>query len=308
VSRDEYRKLVEVARNRFGVVTDLEAGVCGLSTGQITRLLATGMFLRPQPGVLIVGAAPATWEQDVAVAVLSAGAGAVASHMTAAALWGMLNTSGGRIEVAVPRWDRTHREYVIHESQDLAAQDVTYLNDIPITSPARTIVDLGAVFRSAVQEAFNRARRAGLVELVDVVDVVGRVGRKGRRGVGPARELIRDQRLNLDRTESHAEDVYLKISRMAGLPEPVQQCDIRDDQGWFICRADFAYPSVSLVVFIDGFAYHSDQEAFQRDRTQQNLLELIGWRYLRFTYRDLIDHSINVVDQVRRALSPSVLA
>jgi very-short-patch-repair endonuclease len=65
---------------------------------------------------------------------------------------------------------------------------------------------------------------------------------------------------------------------------------------------------VSLVVFIDGFAYHSDQEAFQRDRTQQNLLELIGWRYLRFTYRDLIDHPVSVVDQVRRALSPSVLA
>ena len=306
MSRDEYRKLVEVARNRFGVTTDLEARLCGLSTGQVSRLISKGMFLRPQPGVLIVGAAPPTWEQGVAVAVLSAGPGGVASHMTAAALWGMLNTSGGRIEVTVPRWDRTHRDYVIHESLDLAPQDVTFLNDIPITTPARTVVDLGAVFRSALREAFNRGKRAGLVELVDVVEVVGRVGRKGRRGVGPARELIRDQRLHPDRTESHAEDVYLNISRMAGLPEPVQQCEIRDDQGWFICRADFAYPSLSLVVFIDGFAYHADQEAFQRDRTQQNQLELIGWRYLRFTYRDLIDHPINVVDQVRRALSLSL--
>jgi very-short-patch-repair endonuclease len=62
------------------------------------------------------------------------------------------------------------------------------------------------------------------------------------------------------------------------------------------------------VVFIDGLAYHGDQVAFQRDRTQGNLLELIGWRYLRFTFRDLVDHPLSVVDQVRRALSLSILA
>jgi very-short-patch-repair endonuclease len=228
--------------------------------------------------------------------------------MTAAALWGMLNTSGGRVEVTVPRWDRTHRDFTIHESLDLTADDVTEANGIPITSPARTVVDLGAVFPSAVLEAFNRANRAGLLSLAEVIAVVSRVGKRGRRGTGPARELIRHKRLHPDRTESHAEDLYLHICRNAGLTEPVQQLEIRDGQGWFICRADFAYPDSSLVVFIDGLAYHGDQNSFQRDRTQGNLLELIGWRYLRFTYRDLVDHPVRVVEQVRRALALPVLA
>lgn len=308
MSRKGYGELIELARSRYGVATDLEAELCGVSADRLGRLVSSGAFLRPQPGVIIAGAAPRTWEQDVAVAVLSAGHGGAASHMSAAALWGMLNTSGGRVEVTVPRWDRTHRQFTIHESLDLVAEDVTELSGITITSPARTVVDLGAVFPSAVLEAYNRGNRAGLLDLAAVVAVVNRVGKRGRQGTGPARELVRNKRLHPDRTESHAEDLYLNISRTAGLSEPVQQLEIRDEQGWFICRADFAYPDSSLVVFIDGLAYHGDQVAFQRDRTQGNLLELIGWRYLRFTFRDLVDHPLSVVDQVRRALSLSILA
>ncbi|HUO46913.1 MAG TPA: type IV toxin-antitoxin system AbiEi family antitoxin domain-containing protein [Acidimicrobiia bacterium] len=308
MARDEFSLLIEVARQRFGVTSDEEARRCGLSQRQISRMLNSGVFLRPQPGVLIVGAAPTTWEQEVAIAVLSAGPGAVASHMTAAAMWSMLNTSGGRVEVTVPRWDRTRRPYVVHESLDLAAEDVTIHNSIAITSPARTVVDLGAVFPSAVSEAFGRGQRAGLVELYQVIGVVNRVGRKGRRGTAPARELIREKRRYPDRTESRAEDIFLKISRLANLPEPVQQYEVRDESGWFVCRADFGYPEARLVIFIDGFTYHSDVEAFQKDRNQQNLLELINWKYLRFTYRDVVHDPMKVAYQVRLALNPPVLA
>lgn len=299
--------LVGLAKNRFGVATRQEALQCGLSHDQINRRIALGAIEEPAPGALVIGAAPKTWEQEVAVAVLSLGPGAAASHLTAAALWGILNTSGGRVDVVVPRWDRTHRQFTVHESLDLIDSDVTVHRGIPTTVPARVVVDSGAVFKSAVPEIFHRAQRLGLVDPDAVSVFVRRVARKGRRGVGPAKALLRSLRMYPDRTESWAEDIYLRISRQAGLPEPLQQYEVRTFDGWFICRCDFAYPDIRLAIFIDGLSYHGDGAAFQNDRVQGNALSLIDWRYLRFTYWDLVKRPYLVVQQIRSALG-SVLA
>ncbi|MGH8958216.1 MAG: hypothetical protein ACRDVK_06030 [Acidimicrobiia bacterium] len=300
-------RLVELAQRRFGVATWDEARQSGLTDRQIERRIRHGAIHQPAPGALVVGAAPRTWEQDVAVAVLSSGEGAAASHMTAAALWGMLNTSGGRVDVVVPRWDRNHRKFIVHESLDLISTDVRVHRGIQITTAARTVVDCGAVFRSAVPEIFKRGERLGLVDAESVGMVVKRVAKRGRSGVGPAKALLRNLRLAPDSTESWAEDIYLRVSREAGFPEPIQQHEIKTIDGWFICRCDFAYPEVRLAIFIDGFAYHSDQQAFQTDRVQGNELSLIGWRYLRFTYLDLTQRPQYMIQQVRSALS-SILA
>jgi hypothetical protein len=295
--------LVELGKDRFGVITDREAIEAGLSRRQIEWRLRTGLFYRAAPGVLVVGAAPSTWEQQVAISVFGAGTAAVASHRTAAVLWGLLRTSGGTIEISVRRWERTHRHHLIHESTDLSPADCTLHRGIPVTTPARTIVDLGAVFASSVPEVFQKARRAGLVDLVMVEEVVRRVGRRGRSGTGAARQLIREVRRHPHRTESVAEDMYIDLCRRAGLPEPGAQIDIYDEQGWFICRADFGYTDPRLCIFIDGYAFHSEEEPFQKDRTQQNRLSLAGWEFLRFTYADLRDRPSYVVNQVREILS-----
>jgi hypothetical protein len=262
-----------------------------------------GVIDEAAPGALVIGAAPKTWEQEVAVAVLSSGAGAAASHMTAAALWGMLKTSGGRVDVVVPRWDRNHRDYTVHESLDLIADEITVHRGIPITVPSRTVVDVGAVFRTAVPEIYHRGHRLGLVDVDSVGATVRRVARKGRRGVGPAKSLLRSLRMFPDQTESWAEDIYLKISREFGLPEPVQQLEIRTEDGWFVCRCDFGYLQERPAIFIDGFEYHGHQQAFQVDRMQGNQLSQIGWKYLRFTYWDLVNRPKYVVQQVASILA-----
>lgn len=290
--------LVELAKGRFGVAGWDEARQCGLSHRQILHRISVGVILEPAPGALVIGAAPKTWEQDVAVAVLASGPDAAASHMTAAVLWGMLNTSGGRVDVVVPRWDRNHRDFTVHESLDLITDDITIHRGIPTTNPARTIVDVGAVFKSAVPEIYHRGHRLGLVNPDSVGTIVRRVAKKGRRGVGPAKSLLKSLPMVADQTESWAEDLYLKISRDHGLPEPIQQLEIRTNDGWFACRCDFGYLDPRLAIFIDGLAYHNDQATFQRDRLQGNLLTRNGWPYLRFTYWDLLNRPLYVVQQV----------
>ena len=295
-------RLVEIAKARFGVASWDEARAAGLTDRQIDRRILLGAIQEPAPGALVIGAAPRTWEQEVAIAVLSSGDGAAASHLTAAVLWGMLNTSGGRVDVVVPRWDRNHRHFIVHESLDLIPEEITIHRGIAVTVPARTVVDAGAIFPSAVPEIFQRGQRLGLVDPESVGAVVRRVARRGRSGVGPAKKLLSNLRLFPDKTESWAEDVYLRISREAGFPEPTQQFEIRTIDGWFICRCDFAYPEWRLAIWIDGFAYHGNHEAFQNDRVQGNELSLLGWRYLRFTYFDLTQRPAYVMQQVRKAL------
>lgn len=189
----------------------------------------------------------------------------------------------------------------MHESRDLIDADMMIHRGV--TVPARIVVDVGAVYPAAVPEVFHRGRRLGLLDAREVEALVRRVARKGRDGVGPAKLLLKSLGASPDLTESWAEDIYLRISRQAGLREPTQQFEIRSDDGWFICRCDFAYVAARLAIFVDGFAYHGDQRAFQNDRRQGNQLAQIGWRYLRFTYWDLVNRPQYVIQQVSALLA-----
>ena len=66
---------------------------------------------------------------------------------------------------------------------------------------------------------------------------------------------------------------------------------------------DIALPEIRLAIEIDGYAYHSGDEQFQRDRTRQNALIAAGWRILRFTWADINDRPDYVVAQIRRLLA-----
>ena len=66
---------------------------------------------------------------------------------------------------------------------------------------------------------------------------------------------------------------------------------------------DIAFPEKRVAIEIDGWAFHSDQQAFQNDRTRQNKLALQGWQVLRFTWLDLTQHPDRVLAQIRAAIS-----
>ncbi len=65
-------------------------------------------------------------------------------------------------------------------------------------------------------------------------------------------------------------------------------------------RPDLVFDDVKLIVEIDGFAYHSGRDAFERDRQRQNLLTGAGWTVLRFTWRQVYDNPAEVVTQIER--------
>ncbi len=239
------------------------------------------------------------------VAVAAAGDAALASHQTAACLWKLVGLQPDRIEVVMPRWDRSRKGFVVHESKDLKPGDADRVEGIPVTSPVRTVVDLGATAPWLVESALERGIRLGLMTVTDVSNFVNRVARRGRRGVGVIRPLI-EQRLRWDTaTESELEDLFRKVWSAPGRPEPVAQYRIEDLTGWFVCRADFAFPEARLRIELDSEAYHMDRPTFRRDRSVQNRTEVLGWRTLRYTWWDLTTKPAEVVWEVAKALGIS---
>lgn len=244
-----------------------------------------------------------TWHAKVSLAVLGCGGIAAASHKTAAYLHG-IGSKPERIEVVTNRTGR-RRFFVLHQSTDLADDHISYVDGIPTTTVARTVVDIGVPHGlGTTARTIDEARRQGLVELKDVATLLHTVARRGRNGVGPARKIL-EERLKWDQiTDSQLEDRFLRILQNGGAPKPTEQHTVHNHEGKWIARVDFAYPDRKLAVELDGLAYHSDPGAFRWDRQRQNQLVLAGWTVLRFTYWDVFAGGGWVLDQVLASLTP----
>lgn len=116
---------------------------------------------------------------------------------------------------------------------------------------------------------------------------------KGRHGSPSARRLLQAAS---DGARSEAERLLVRLLRAAKV------------SGWKanfpVCGylVDIAFPNERVAVEVDGWAFHSDQRTFQRDRARQNAIALSGWQVLRFTWLDLTEHPQRVIAEIAAAL------
>ncbi len=298
-------KLGEAAARRHGVFTLAEAVALGVPARTVASRAREGRYISIEPQVYAVAGAPATLRQRIAGVVASCPALAAVSHQTAAELWGMTNRGIRAIETVTTRWDRVRREGVrVHESLDLLPEDVVDLDGIPITTAVRTVVDLGASNKWVVERALEEGIRRDLFTLDDVEAFVARVAKRGRRGVGVIRPLLAARRRWDTVTESTLEDEFRRMLADGGLPMPQPQYVVRDKSGDLVCRADFAYPAVRVLVELDSEAHHLDRLTFRRDRSKQNQAVTLGWTVLRYTWWDLTEEPARVCREIESVLAP----
>ncbi len=293
-----------VAEQQHGVIHAESLRSAGLSTSMIERRVARGQLRRCAPAVYAFGGSPATLDQDLVVQALSIGPHAAISHDSAAYLWGMINQRPRDTHVVVRRWQREHRhDCAVHESLDLCASDQMWLGGVPVTSAPRTVVDLGATSPWLVERALSTGIRMELFTIADIDSFVTRVAKRGRRGVGVIRPLLDMYRGVSGRTESLLEDRFLRNLFDRGIELPAIQYEVVGDDGRIVCRADFAYVERRLLIEVDGRSYHSDSQAFQRDRDKQNRTQALGWRTLRFTWNDVTVESDRTAATVSSVLA-----
>jgi hypothetical protein len=240
-------------------------------------------------------------EARVAAVLMTAPPGAVASHRTAAALWGIEIPLGDRadrrVDLIVPGGGRaeSRADRRVHRL-DLPADERTERRAQPVTTPARTWRDLAAVLEPPALLAVTDQVVRDLVGTAHLAEQLRR--RPTGRGCARARKVLA---LVDPRAESPMESVVRWIFHAGGLPAPELQFVLRDRKGTFLARADFAWPAHRLMVEFDGDV-HGQRDVFVRDVRRQNLVVAEGWTVFRYTSADALGRADDMVAEVRRAL------
>jgi predicted transcriptional regulator of viral defense system len=291
-----WARLVDFARAHDGVITWAEAAAVGIPPQRLPGWHRSGRLRRPAPQVYVVAGVPDTWQQRVRVATGS-GAG-WASHRAAAALWGLQGFDRRTIEVVTVRGRRRkRRSWKVHESRTLRGVDLTTVERIPATSVVRTILDLPAVAHPyLVGKALDHARRRDAAVLDAIVRRHRELPKHGRRGAVLLSEMLAE-RLGEPIGDTDFETITLRLVRSIGLPEPVPQYEVRDDD--FVAYLDLAWPDVKWFVECDSLDAHDGKGPHEWDRMRRRRLKRLGWDPVEVTYDDVTTRAAQTGGELR---------
>jgi hypothetical protein len=275
--------VVALAQQQHGVISIEQCLALGASEDHIRRQVAQGAWRRVRRRVVAIGAVANTFEMQVMALCLAAGADAMASGRTAARLWGIVARSG-RPEILVPG-DRHVRIPAItaRRSSLIVAEDRSQRFGVPVTSPERTIIEVAPRQSMTVIGGWiDAALRAGVVDLEHLRVRASELDRPGRPGIGELRAALALRAPGHQPGDSPLERWLLDIIDAHDLPMPELQYPVALPDGT-VARLDAAYPDKLVALEADGFAFHRDRAAFDRDRSRQSQLMLLGWSVYRFT-------------------------
>jgi REase_MTES_1575 len=295
--------LLRLARSQHGAFHLDQALEAGMTRRQVYRFVDTAGWTRPLPQVFSSPMVGDEWRQRVMAACLWARSGA-ASHRTAAVLWLLDGVAPGGVELTTRGSLRSRRAWLrVHQSAFFVIQR---RDGIPVTTVARTLIDVGGVVAPNVLElALEDALRRRLTTLARLQLALRQEGGRGRPGTSSLAELVRDRMPSSSPTESELERRVLSVLAGAGLPTPVCQ-HVVELQG-ARARLDFAYPDALIAIEADGFRWHSGREAWSRDRTRRNALVGAGWRILHTTWADLQSGGDDLIRMLRSLLGQQPL-
>ena len=281
------RRVAELARRQHSAFSHSQALALGATEGDVRYRLLVGRWLWLQQSVYGIAGVPPSWQRDLTAALLAVDGHGVASHRSAARLWGF-GASDEVVEVTVARNHQPlHDGVIVHRLADLFPHAIGRRRGFRVTKPARTIVDLGAVLPVfMVQRALDEALSMRLTTWDGLERAVLSVARRGRAGVGAVRELLLERCPEPKEVLSVLERLANRMVRDYHLARPELQYNVVEN-GHFLGRPDFVWAAARLAVEVDGYRAHSSLEAFQRDRTRQNALVRAGWRVLRYTWYDI---------------------
>ena len=285
-----------VAARQGGVIARSQLLDAGLSAEGVKRRVRAGRLHQIHRGVYAVGHPSLGVTGRRWAAVLACGPGAALSHHSAGAAWGILRAGGARHDVLVALGGRqAPRGVRLHRSRVLGAADLTALDGLPITTPARTLLDLAATLTpTRLTTAVSRAEQMRLLDLAETHALQTRhPARPGSPALGAVLAGYTGER----DTRSALEDLIAELCDRHGFAPPQHNVVIAG------AVRDFAWPRHRLVAEGDSSTWHRSPTALNSDRERDVTLALAGWRTLRFTYDQVTIRPAYVAGAIRAALS-----
>ena len=281
--------LTTFAEAHHGVFSTRDLAELGIAAKVRRNRLAAGRWVVIYEGVYRIAGAPSTWRGDLLAARSAGGPLAVASHRSAAVLHGVPGGTQVIVEITCPRWRRAqHDGLVVHETRALSTRDVTVVDGIATTTVERTIFDLCAVVGPrTIDLAIDNAVRRQITTVAALEAMLRRVGRRGLKGTRLLRALLRERDGAWTPTESEQEFMLLTTLQAHGLPKPVAQYTVLDEQGQFVARVDFAYPELRIALEYDSYQEHVGRRPHVRDSRRRNALLALEWSVFTATAEDV---------------------
>ncbi len=278
-------------------------GSAAISAGLTTRRRLRGPRFRELGRDTYVAATVAVDDRVRARAAALEVPGAVVGGWSAVTLLGVdaAPEGGAPIELVVgPRHLRRVRPGKILRQDVLGEHEVVHVDGVAVTSPMRTALDLASrddyIAGVIAVDALAHAFRFHPDELLD--HPVLRDNPRGRRRLV---DVVADADA---RAESPPETrTRLLLRRVAGIPEPVPQLIVCDDQGRFVGRVDFGWRELRTALEYQGDHHRVDQRQWRRDAVRTTELAAAGWLVLPITAHDLFVDPKGFVHRVRVALA-----
>jgi very-short-patch-repair endonuclease len=286
--------IMSLAARQHGVVSRAQLLDAGIGAEQVAGWVHRRRLRPIQRGVYLVGPLLVPRARLMSAA-LCCGESAEVSHGSAAALWEIdSGIEATPVDVIIPPGDRRRRPGVRVHRIALQPDEITTLDAIPVTSPARTLYDLastlaGRDLERVVAEALARrvTDRAGIERMVI---------RYQHRPAADRLMTIMGMDPPPARTRSEAEEALLTLVRKTHLPQPALNVRVHG------CEVDMYWRAERLVVEMDGFAFHGWRRRFESDRRRDAVLAAAGLRVMRVTWRQLENESEALLVRLAQAL------
>jgi very-short-patch-repair endonuclease len=300
----KYGRLKPVAGGQLGAFTAQQANAVGITARELRSRVQSGTLdktgVRTYRDPLTIPTALA----EVAALVLDVGDPVWATGATGAALH---TFDGYRLKrpyhLVVPRGRCvTRANAVIHTSTELPLIDLESVSGVPVLSPTRILIELGAIESpDRLTAALDGAIRDGLTSEDMLIRRITALRTRGRRGVAGITRVLEGSEATRG-GHSWLEREYLKLSHAARLPKPTTQ-KVLSRAGDRLVRVDCHYPGTRLVVELLGYRWHRSTEQMRRDAERMNALQLDGLVVLQFTTVHMVEEAPWVMETVRGALA-----
>jgi very-short-patch-repair endonuclease len=279
----------------------------GLTRPEWNKAIALGTVDARHRNVVRLYGAKSTSEMRIEAAVLAAGPDALASHRSAALLWGVERPATDLIDIILPRRTRQARlsGVVVHRPRDLRQLRPVWRLGIAATDPLRTLVDLGAVDPTGVDAALMRMVVDGFVTPRAVRAALVRHSQHGRHGIVALRDALDRWSLDDKPVDSDLEALMAEILDTFGLPK----AEFHAHVGGY--EVDFWFRDSNVVIECDGWSAHGlDHEQFEFDKVRDADLLAKGVITQRVTWRQMVGSPRATARRIEATLaewSPHVL-
>ncbi len=300
VSGSRDARVAAIAAVQRGRVARWQLTAAGLGDGVIKRMVARGQLHREQRGVYAVGHRLETPLGRETAALLACTPGTLLAGRSAAVLWEIIAPQAGApIELLIHgRETAEPAGAIVHRTRVLLPEDVRVHRGLPVTSPARALLDMAdGVSVRTLERGLGEAFVKHLVSRTKLCERLHRA--PGRHGAKVLLAIL-DAQAGPMLTRSEAEERFYALIKQAELPLPLVNAHIHGFE------VDFYWPAERVAVEIDGFRFHRSRAAFERDRRKSAILTAHGISVLRPTWRQIVDEPVALVATLALTLARGV--